>query len=45
MAEPYKVAFGLYLRTLRLRCGLSLDDVCSLSQTFADPINKGYLSR
>lgn len=45
MAETCNVAFGRYLRTLRKRGGLTLDGVCSLSQTFADPINKGYLSR
>jgi len=45
MAEPYSIAFGRYLKTLRERRGLSLDNVRSLSQTFADPINKGYLSR
>lgn len=30
---------------LRERRGLSLDDVASLSRTFADPIQKSYLSR
>jgi tetratricopeptide (TPR) repeat protein len=38
-------AFGRYLRTLRERRGLSLDDVATLSRTFADPVEKGYLSR
>ena len=45
MAESCTKAFGRYLRTLRERRGLSLYDVCSLSQTFPDPVNKGYLSR
>jgi len=45
MAEPCNKAFGRYLRILRERRDLSLDDVQSLSQAFADPVNKGYLSR
>ena len=45
MAENCTRAFGRYLKTLRERRGLSLYDVCSLSQTFPDPLNKGYLSR
>ena len=45
MAESYIQAFGRYLRTLRERLGLSLDGVCSLSQTFPEKLNKGYLSR
>ena len=45
MAENCNRAFGRYLKTLRERRNLSLHDVCSLSQTFPDPINKGYLSR
>ena len=45
MAENCTRAFGRYLKTLRNRRGLSLYDVCSLSQTFPDPLNKGYLSR
>jgi tetratricopeptide (TPR) repeat protein len=38
-------AFGRYLRMLRERRSLSLDDVESLSRGFPEPINKGYLSR
>jgi tetratricopeptide (TPR) repeat protein len=38
-------AFGAYLRQLRERRGLSLDDVASLSSSFPDPIGKAYLSR
>lgn len=45
MAEAWNVAFGHYLRTLRERRGLSLHDVSSLSQAFAETLNKGYLSR
>ena len=45
MAENCTKAFGRYLKTLRERRGLSLDAVHSLSQTFPDVINKGYLSR
>ena len=45
MAESSTKAFGRYLKTLRERRGLSLDDVTSLSQTFPEKINKGYLSR
>jgi len=45
MAESSTKAFGRYLKTLRERRGLSLDDVASLSQTFPEKINKGYLSR
>lgn len=45
MAEQWTKAFGRYLRTLRERRQLSLQDVCSLSQPFADTLNKGYLSR
>jgi len=45
VAENCTRAFGRYLKTLRDRRGLSLHDVCSLSQTFPDPVNKGYLSR
>jgi tetratricopeptide (TPR) repeat protein len=45
MAEDWQSAFGRYLRTLRKRCGLSLRDVASLSQSFPDTLNKGYLSR
>lgn len=45
MAEKWTLAFGRYLRTLRERRGLSLQDVASLSQPFAEPVGKGYLSR
>lgn len=45
MAEKWSEAFGRYIRTLRERRGLSLQDVTSLSQPFAEPITKGYLSR
>lgn len=45
MAEECTQAFGRYLKTLRERRQLSLDNVRSLSQTFPDQINKGYLSR
>jgi tetratricopeptide (TPR) repeat protein len=45
MAEPCNVAFGRYLKALRERRGLSLDEVQSLSQVFPEPIGKTYLSR
>lgn len=45
MAESSGKAFGRYMRTLRERRGLSLDDVRSLSQTFPETITKSYLSR
>ncbi len=45
MAEPANLAFGRYLRILRERRRLSLQEVASLSQTFADNVNKGYISR
>lgn len=45
MAEKWTQAFGRYLRTLRERQGLSLQDVASLSQPFAERLTKGYLSR
>ena len=45
MAEEWHLAFGRYLRTLRNRRGLSLQEVASLSQSFPDTVNKGYLSR
>lgn len=45
MAETWARAFGRYLRTLRQRRGLSLQEVCSLSQAFAENVEKGYLSR
>ena len=45
MAVSCHEAFGHYLRTLRERRGLALDDVWTLSQTFPESLNKGYLSR
>ncbi|TDI46594.1 MAG: hypothetical protein E2P01_08555 [Acidobacteria bacterium] len=45
MAVSCHVAFGHYLRTLRERRGLALEDVWTLSQTFPESLNKGYLSR
>lgn len=45
MAEKCTVAFGRYLRMLRERRGLSLDEVASMSRSLADPVHKGYLSR
>ena len=45
MAESCTVAFGRYLRTLRERRNLSLNDVMSLSRAFPEPVDKGYLSR
>ena len=45
MAENSTLAFGRYLKTLRERRGLSLLEVSSLSQAFAETLNKGYLSR
>lgn len=45
MAENWCKAFGRYLKTLRGRRGLSLREVCSLSQAFTETVNKGYLSR
>ena len=45
VAENSGKAFGRYLRTLRERRGLSLDDVRSLSQTFPETITKSYMSR
>ena len=45
MAESCTAAFGRYLRTLRERRNLSLNDVMSLSRAFPEPVDKGYLSR
>ncbi len=45
MAESCAVAFGRYLRMLRERRGLSLDDVAAMSRSLADPVDKSYLSR
>jgi tetratricopeptide (TPR) repeat protein len=45
VAEKAIIAFGRYLKTLRERRGLSLDDVAALTKAYPEPINKGYLSR
>ena len=45
MAVDARTAFGRYIRNLRERRKLSLDDVQSLSRGSAEAINKGYLSR
>ncbi|MDH3786242.1 MAG: helix-turn-helix domain-containing protein, partial [Acidobacteriota bacterium] len=45
MAENSTIAFGRYLKMLRGRRKLSLQEVASLSDSFPDPISKGYLSR
>ena len=45
MAESCAVAFGRYLRMLRERRALSLDDVATMSRSLADPVDKSYLSR
>ncbi len=45
MALDCNTAFGRYLRILRERKRLSLDEVDSLSRSFPESINKGYLSR
>ena len=45
MAENSTIAFGRYLKMIRGRRNLSLQEVTSLSDSFPDPINKGYLSR
>jgi tetratricopeptide (TPR) repeat protein len=45
MALDYPTAFGWYLRTLRERRRLSLDEVCALSESFSERIEKGNLSR
>ncbi len=45
MAEKWTIAFGRYLRILRERRGLALDDVTTMSRLFADPVDKSYLSR
>ena len=45
MAETSTRAFGLYLRTLRERRGLSLLGVSQLSEAFAETVSKAYLSR
>src|SRR5437773_2228612 len=45
VAESSAVAFGRYLRLLRERRGLSLADVCELSQRSSESFDKGALSR
>ena len=45
MAEPSIVAFGRYLRLIRERRKLSLEDVAHLTKAYPEPVNKGYLSR
>ena len=45
MAEPCNIAFGRYIKTLRERRALSLDDLCARSQSFAEILMKGYMSR
>jgi transcriptional regulator with XRE-family HTH domain len=45
LAEQATIAFGRYLKTLRDRRGLSLDQVARLSGTSARPLDKGSLSR
>ena len=45
MAADARTAFGRYLRQVRERKGLSLEEVQSLSRGSAEAINKGYLSR
>jgi tetratricopeptide (TPR) repeat protein len=45
MAEKALVAFGRYLKLLRERRGLSLEDVATLTKAYPEPVNKGYLSR
>jgi transcriptional regulator with XRE-family HTH domain len=45
MAEASALAFGRYLRQLRERRSLSLADVCDLSKSSPEPIDKGTISR
>ena len=45
MAAPCNVAFGRYLKSLRERRGLSLEQVYARSQSFPEALMKGYLSR
>ncbi len=45
MAENAPVAFGRYLRTLRGRRGLSLENVARLTRHDAGTVSKAYLSR
>jgi tetratricopeptide (TPR) repeat protein len=39
------LAFGRYLKMIRERRKLSLEDVATLTKSYPEPINKGYLSR
>jgi len=45
MAEKMLLAFGRYLKLVRERRKLSLEDVATLTKSYPEPINKGYLSR
>ncbi len=45
MAERAPVAFGYYLRSLRERRGLSLEEVATLTKDYPEPVSKAYLSR
>jgi tetratricopeptide (TPR) repeat protein len=45
MAEKMLLAFGRYLKLVRERRKLSLEDVSTLTKSYPEPINKGYLSR
>jgi tetratricopeptide (TPR) repeat protein len=45
MADPSIVAFGRYLKIVRERRKLSLEDVAHLTKAYPEPVNKGYLSR
>jgi len=45
VAEASSIALGRYFRELRERRGLSLADVCALTKSSPEPIDKGTLSR
>src|SRR5262245_35361045 len=45
MADSSIVAFGRYLKIVRERRKLSLEDVAHLTKAYPEPVNKGYLSR
>src|SRR5262245_11560700 len=45
MADASIVAFGRYLKIVRERRKLSLEDVAHLTKAYPEPVNKGYLSR
>ena len=45
MADRMLVAFGKYLRILRDRRQMSLSDVVTLTNSYPEPVGKGYLSR